>query len=263
MLTKQEKSYGKPRTQDQFTSRLLAWVPAVLTGLAVVPLPGLFLFFFITAASTDSAAFYLLLSLMSLGIGLIISLVVLLTFWFYRRWWTRQLRERLAADGITAAELAWFHSELSSEEKKTWRELKTTSPLLADAYGETLAARLTATRIAARTGRDLLRIERQITRARSLFSADTSSLVEGLKADREQTMIIRQDAQKREVQAKARLQSIDAMAQRELNQTETSVMLNRLTAAQSQIPLGLEIAELQEEARKGIADSNSSSTDSN
>ena len=263
MLTKQEESHGKLRTQDQLTSRLLVWVPAVLTGLAAVPLPGLFLFFFLTAASTDSAAFYLLLSLMSLGIGLIVSLMIIGTFWFYRRRWTRQLRERLATDGITAAELSWFHPELSSEEKKTWRELKTMNPLLAEAYAETLAARLTATRIAARARRDLLRIERQLTRARGLLSADTASLVEGLMADREQTIIIRQDAQKREVEATARLQSIDAVARRGLNQTETGVMLHRLRAAQSQIPLGLEIAELEQEARKEIENSSSTPIDSN
>ena len=263
MLTKQEKSQGKLRTHDQLTSRVLTWMPAVMTGLAVVPLPGLFLFLFITSASTDSAAFYLLLSLMSLGIGAILSFVIIGAFWMYRRRWSRQLRERLAADGITAAELRWFHSELSSEEKKTWRELKEMSPLLADAYAETLAARLTATRIAARARSEVLRIERQISRTRRLLNADTASLVEDLTADREQAALIRQDAQKREVQAKARLQYIDAVARRELNQTETSVMLHRLSAAQSQIPLGLEIARLEQEARNEIGNTPSSHGDSN
>ena len=263
MLTKQKKSSGKLRSQDQLTSRLLTWVPLIMTGLAVVPLPGLFLFLFLTSASTDSAAFYLLLSLMSLGIGLIFGFVIMVTFWLYRRSWSRQLRERLAADGITAAELSWFHCELSSEEKKTWRELEAMNPLLADAYAETLAARLTATRIAARARGEVLRIERQINRTRGLLQADTSSLIEDLTADREQAVIIRQDAQKREVQAKARLQSIDAAARRELSQTETSVMLQRLSASQSQIPLGLEIANLEQKARGEIGNTHSSHSDSN
>jgi hypothetical protein len=249
MLTKQEKSHGKLRTQDQLTSRLLTWVPAIMTGLAVVPLPALFLVLFLTSTGTDSAAFYLVLSLIAFGAGLIVALLILITFWLYRRRWNHRLRERLAADGITAAELSWFHSELSTEEKKTWRELRTMNPLLADAYAETLAARLTATRIAVRARNEVLRIERQINSTRRLHSADTTSLLQDLTADREQAVLIRREAQDREIQAKARLQSIDAAARRELNQTETTVMLNRLAASQSQTPLGLEIAKLEQEAR--------------
>lgn len=263
MLTKPEKSQGKLRTQDQLTSRLLTWVPTVMTGLAVFPLPGLFLFFFLTSASTDSAAFYLLLSLISLGIGLMLSLMIIVAFWLYRRRWSRHLRERLAADGITVGELSWFHSELSSEEKKTWRELETINPLLADAYAETLAARLTATRIAVKARGEVLRIERQISRTRRLIKADTISLVEELTADRERAVIIRQEAQTGEVQAKARLQSIEAAARRDLNQTETSVMLHRLSASQSQMPLGLEIAKLEQKARNEIGTTNAPHSDSN
>jgi hypothetical protein len=234
-----------------------------MTGLAVLPLPGLFLFFFLTSASTDSAAFYLLLSLISLGIGVMVSLMIILAFWLYRRRWSRHLRERLAADGITVGELCWFHSELSSEEKKTWRELETINPLLADAYAETLAVRLTATRIAVRARGEVLQIERQISRTRRLPKADTVSLVEDLIADRERAVIIRQEAQTGEVQAKARLQSIEAAARRQLNQTETSVMLHRLSTSQSQMPLGLELAKLEQRARNEIGNTHSPHSDSN
>ena len=263
MLTKQEKSHGKLRTQDQVMSRLLTWGPLVMTGLAVVPLPGLFLFFFLTSASPDSAALYLLLSLTSLGIWLVFGLVIMFIFWLYRRRWDRELRERLAADGITAGELRWFLTELSSEEKKAWRELETINPLLADAYAETLAARLTATRIAARARGEVLRIERQISRTRRLLTPETASIVEDLAADRERAVMIRQEAQTREVQAEARLQSIDATARRELNQSETSVMLDRLSESQDQIPLGLEIAKLEQEARNEIGNTRSSHSNSN
>ncbi len=262
MLTKPEKSQGKLRTQDQLTSRLLTWVPAIMTGLAVLPLPALFMLLFFTSTGTDSAAFYLVLSLLSLAAGIGLSLLIVLTFWLYRRRWNRRLRERLAADGITSAELSWFHSELSTEERKTWRELETMNPLLADAYAETLAARLTATRIAARARAEMLRIERQINRTRRLLSADTTSLLEDLTADRERAVEIRKEAQSREIHVKARLQSIEAAARRELNQTETGVMLQRLSASQSQIPLGLEIAKLEHEVRNEIANPHTSRTDS-
>lgn len=255
MLTKQEKSYGKLRTQDELTSRLLTWVPAIMTGLAIVPLPVLFLVLFLTSSSTDTAAFYLVLFLVSLSLGLALAFLILIGFGLYRRRWRRGLRDRLAADGITAAELPWFHPELSTEERKTWRELQTMNPLLADAYAETLAVRLTATRIAARAREEVLRIERQINHTRHLRSADTSSLVEALTNDREKADTIRKETKMREVQAKARLQTIDAAARREITEAETSVMLRRLHASQDQILLGLEIARLEQEARNEAGNS--------
>lgn len=255
MLTKQEKSYGKVRTQDELASRLLTWVPTIMTGLMIVPLPVLFLVLFLTSSGTDTAAFYLVLSLVSLGLGLAVAFLILIAFGLYRRGWKRRLRDRLAADGITAAELTWFQPELTTEEKKTWRELETMNPLLADAYAETLAARLTATRIAAKARGEGMRIERQINRTRHLRNADTSSLLEDLINDREKADSICKEAKMREVQAKARLQTIDAAAHRELTEAETSVMLSRLHASQDQIPIGLEIARLEQEARTGLGNS--------
>ena len=255
MLTKQEKPYGKVRTQDELASRLLMWVPAIMTGLVIVPLPVLFLVLFLTSSGTDTAAFYLVLSLVSLGLGLFVALLILIGFGLYRRRWKRRFRDRLAADGITAAELPWFHPELSTEERKTWRELETINPLLADAYAETLAARLTATRIAARARGEGLRIERQINRTRHLRNADTRSLLKDLINDRGKADAIRKEAKMRELQAKARLQTIDAAARREFTEAETSIMLRRLHASQDQMPLGLEMARLEQEARNGVADS--------
>lgn len=227
-------------------------MPWILTGLAVVPLPILFLVLFLVSASSDSALFYLLLSLASLGLGLLVSLLIMVSFWLYRRRWSRRLRDRLAADGITASEVQWFQSELSSEERKTWRELKELNPLLADAYCETLAARLTATRIASRARSEMLRIERQINRTRHLRHADTSSLLTDLMTDRQQAELVRKEAQVRQGEAEARLHSIEAAARRALSQTETTMMLQRLSATQDHSPLALEIARLEQEAREDL-----------
>ena len=252
MLSLLERSHGKLRTQDQLTERALTWMPWILTGLAIVPLPILFLILFFVSASTDSAVFYLLLSLASLGLGLLVALLITISFWLYRRRWSRRLRDRLAADGITASEVYWFQSELSSEERKTWRELEKLNPLLADAYCETLAARLTATRIAARARTEMLRIERQINRTRNLRHADTSSLLTDLLADRSEAERVRREAQLRLGEAEARLHTIDAAARRALSQTETAMMLRRLSATQDHSPLALEIAQLEQEARDDL-----------
>ena len=182
-----------------------------------------------------------------MGLGLVVGLVVLIFLLLYRRRWHGRLRDRLAADGITAAEVPWFASELSSEERKTWGDLKQNNPLLADAYCETLAARLTATRIIARARGETLKIERQINRTRNIQGVDTSSLLDDLIADRQRSEQLRQEASVRLSEARTRLQTIEAAANRRLSQKETDLMLRRLAASQEHFPLALEMASLEQD----------------
>lgn len=230
-------------------AQLLTWVPWLSVVLVIIPLPIVFLLLFLTATATDSAAVYLLLSFVSLGLGLVVGLALVILLLLFRRRWRMRLRDRLAVDGITAGEVGWFETELSSEERKTWRELKANNPLLADAYCETLAARLTATRITARARGEILRVERQINRTRNLRGVDTSQLLNDLIADRERVDSLRQEAATRLSASKARLQTIEAAANRALSQSETELMLRRLVSSQEQFPLALEMAKLEREAR--------------
>src|SRR5207245_7052385 len=94
-----------------------------------------------------------------------------------RRRWARQLRERLASDGVTADEVEWFMPELTRDERRALRGMEQPQPLLADAYRETLALRLNASRLAASARRDLLQVERRLTRGGSLIAPDTSDLL--------------------------------------------------------------------------------------
>lgn len=243
-----EKFPGKLSSRDERTSQLLSWAPWLSFVMATVPLPVVFLILFLAASATDTAAIYLLLSFVSMGLGLVVGLLVLILLLFYRRRWHSRLRDRLAVDGITAAEVKWFASELSSEERKTWRELKQQNPLLADAYCETLAARLTATRIIARARGDTLKIERQINRTRNIGGVDTSSLLSDLLSDRQRSDGLRKEATVRLAEAKARLQTIEAAANRGLSQKETDSMLRRLAASQEHFPLALEIDTLERAA---------------
>jgi hypothetical protein len=243
-----QKTSGKLTTSDERVARLLSWTPWLSFLVVTVPLPIVFLGLFLASATTDTAAVYLLLSFVSMGLGLVVGLVVLIFLLLYRKRWFSRLRDRLAADGITAAEVAWFASELSSEERTTWRELKQKNPLLADAYCETLAARLTATRIIARARGGILKIERQINRTRNIKAINTSSLLDDLLSDRARLEVLRQEAAIRLSEAKARLQTIEATADRDLNQAETDLMLRRLAASQEQFPLALEMANLEREA---------------
>jgi hypothetical protein len=167
------------------------------------------------------------------------------------------LRDQLAADGITADEVVWFNSELSSEERKIWKELKVKNVLLADAYCETLASRITATRIIARARAEISRIERQRNRILNIRGADTTLLLSDLLSDRQRVEGLRHEATLRLSAAKARLQTIEAAANRSLSKTETDLMLRRLTASQEQFPLALEMASLEQEALKELSQVNS------
>ena len=243
-----EKRTGKLNTGDERMSQLLKWAPWLSLVIIPLPIPILFLILFMAAVATDTAAVYLLLSFVSLGLGLVVGLILLLMLFLYRRRWHTRLRDRLALDGITAAEVPWFTSELSSEERKTWAELKQKNPLLADAYCETLAARLTATRIIGRARGETLRIERQINRTRNIRDVDTGALLNELLSDRQRSEELRTEANARLSEAKARLQTIEAAANRKLSQTETDLMLRRLEASQAHFPLAMEIANLEEAA---------------
>ena len=247
-----QKTSGKLEAGDERMTRLLSWAPWLSFLLVSLPIPIVFLVLFLAAATTEAAAIYLLLSFVSLGLGLVVGLLVLFTLLFYRRRWQGRLRDRLASDGITAAEVPWFASELSSEERRIWGELKQKNPLLADAYCETLAARLTATRIIARARGETLKVERQINRTRNIKGVDTTKLLSDLLSDRERSDVLRKEATVRLSETKARLQTIEAAANRKLSQTETDLMLRRLTASQEHFPLALEIASMEEAALREL-----------
>ena len=148
--------------------------------------------------------------------------------------------------------MVWFVNELTSEERRIWRELAEKNPLLGDAYCQTLANRLTATRIIAKSRGEVLRVERQINRTRSLRGVDTSSLLDELHSDRERVDGVRQEATRRLAEAKAQLQSIEASANRKLSQVETDSMLRRLAASQALPPLALEMDQLEREALREL-----------
>ncbi len=247
-----QSSLGKLKPSDERVAHLLAWTPWLSFVLATLPLPVVFLLLFVASATTDSAAIYLLLSFVSLGAGLVVGLLLLIVLLLYRRRWQARLRDRLATDGITASEVRWFSAELSSEEQSIWGELKQKNPLLADAYCETLAARLTATRIVARSRGAILKVERQINRTRNLVGIDTGALLNDLNADRQRFDLIRSEATVRLSEAKARLQTIEAAANRSLSESETELMLRRLAAAQEQFPLALEMLSLEQETVRGV-----------
>ncbi|HSE24683.1 MAG TPA: hypothetical protein VLB68_23680 [Pyrinomonadaceae bacterium] len=242
------EAIGKVSNRDVAVNRMLKIAPWLVVLATTLPAPLVFLLLFLTATATDSAAVFLLLGGTSLAFGFAIGLLIAVIFMFYRRKWLARLRDRLASDGITANEVVWFRSELTSAERASLAEIERTNPLLADAYLETLASRLTASRIISRSRTEMLKVERRLNRARSLATPDTESLQKELLADRERLAEVRQKASEHLTRAKARLQEIEATASRKLSVAETDVMMQRLGSAQDQLPLVLEIARLEQEA---------------
>jgi hypothetical protein len=244
-LTTQNK--GKLSGRDATTASVLKHAPWIAVLLASIPAPLIFLVLFLTAAATESAAVYLLLAGLSLTIGFALGLVIAAILLIYRRSWLSKLRDRLASDGITANEVVWFRPELTSAERKSLAEIERSNPLLADAYLETLANRLTAARIMSRSRREMLKVERQINRARMLRTPESAALQQDLAEDHKQLKTLHEQAGDHLIKTKTRLQIIEATASRKLNAGETQMMMQRLGNAQDQLPLVLEIAQLEQQ----------------
>ena len=247
MTSLTSRTKGKLSGKDAKTATLLKHAPWMAVLLTSIPVPLVWLAFFFMATATDSAAVYLLLAGLSLTIGFALGLVIAAILLVYRRNWLSKLRDRLASDGITANEVVWFRSELTSAERKALGEMEQTNPLLADAYMETLANRLTASRIMARSRKEILRVERHINRARTVRTPESAALQKDLSEDHQRLKNVYAQASEHLNQAKTRLQMIEATAIRKLTQGETDMMMERLGRAQDQLPLVLEIAQLEQQ----------------
>jgi len=239
---------GKLSGKDATTARLLKVAPWLAIAATSLPAPLVFLVLFLTATATDSAAVFLLLAGLSLTLGFALGLIIAALLFLYRKRWLSKLRDRLASDGITANEVVWFRSELTSAERASLAEIEQSNPLLADAYMETLANRLMASRVISRSKREMLRVERQINRARTLHTPESAALQKDLAADHDRLQQLRQQATDHLVKAKTRLQTIEATAMRRLSEGETDLMMQRLGSAQDQLPLVLEIAQIEQQA---------------
>jgi hypothetical protein len=238
---------GRLTANDRRLARIWKTTPwlAMLLITAVPPAAFLLAYLF-----SGGAAVFLILAISSLPFSLIAAIVIALVLFFFRRSWLRRLRDRLASDGITADEVEWFLNELTTGERRALKLMERQQPLLADAYRETLALRLNATRLAGRARRELLVVERRINRARYLNAPDTAVLLEELNRDRMRLDGLKQEGSSRRAEAEARLQMIEAAASRGASWAETNFMLQRLDEGRKNIPLGLENERVRQQIRE-------------
>jgi hypothetical protein len=235
---------------DRLKAWALRWSPLLVFLLVTLPLPAYFLFRYFTVAENPGEE--LLVALSTLGIFAVFGLVAAFLVVMYRRLWERRLRERLAADGVTADELSLFESELSRDQRRALREMDARSPLLADAYRETLAARLTATRVLARARADSEQVERRLQSLASLRAEGRAEVEEDLRKDRERLERVRREADEHSREMDARLQLIEAVASRDASQAETELALKRLGNVRDHRPLALDSVRESQEALEEI-----------
>lgn len=238
---------GKLTTKDRRVARIWASVPwLALLAVTFGPPAALALIYLLTGGATV----YLLLTISAFPFSLIAAIIITVVLLFLRRRWAKRVRDRLASDGITADEVDWFLPELTSGEKRALRSMEKQQPLLADAYRETLALRLNATRLAANARRELLLVERRLNRARYLNAPDTAVLMEELNRDRIRLEGLKQEGSSRRAEAEARLQMIEAAASRGASWAETNFMLQRLDEGRRHVPLGLETERARQQIRE-------------
>jgi hypothetical protein len=223
-----------------------AWIAPV--ALAVVPAVVLFvLSLFSTGATT---AMFVFLSLIALVAGFILGLIITGGILIYRSRWLAQVRERIAVDGVKANEVDWFKHELTAQEKKSLSEIERKDLLLADAFRDTLAARLTATRILKSTKHELLLVQRRQNKLKYLKSENSANLQGELQTDLEKLGKIQTEAEEMRVEAETRLQMIEAASRRGGTVADNELALKKLSARTSELPLALESAKMEDELRK-------------
>lgn len=224
--------------------------PLVLTVLPAIVFLILFLLF---AGGGPTTAFTVLFfGIIATVIGLLIGLGISGWLVYKHSEWTKEMRERIAADGIKAGEIGWFTKELKGTEKKALKAMSTADPLLEDAFRETLASRLTATRIVRSSKRELQLAKRREQKVKQLKSERAETFREEIKRDIEKLSSINDEAKQMLVEAESRLQMIEAAAMRGSNMADSELALKKLTARTRELPLALESARMEDEIRKEL-----------
>ncbi len=226
--------------------------PLVLAGLPAI----LFLILLFVFGSTPPvAATFFFLGLILTVVGFVAGLGLTAFFAYRHSTWTKEMRERIAADGIKAEEIEWFRHELKSHEKRMLKEIRSADLLLEDAYRETLASRLTATRIIQSSKKELQLAKRRQLKLKQLnrLSPESSSKFSSeIERDIEKIGATNGEAKQMLAEAESRLQMIEAAAARGSHLADSELALKKLSARTAELPLALEAAKMTEEIRKEL-----------
>jgi hypothetical protein len=245
------KRYNVPPELERRGKRLkiAAWTaPPVLTITPAV----LFVFLGLLASGTALMPLTVFLGILLTVLGFVGGLALSGVFAYKHSKWTAEMREHIAAYGIKAEELPWFRNEIRSSEKRALKAVERSDELLADAYRDTLASRLTATRIIRSSKQELQASRRRQQKLKQLKSENSKAFREEIDKDIANISRIHTEAKEMLSEAESRLQMIEAAASRGSNMEENRVALEKLALRSAELPLALNEALRTEEIRKSV-----------
>src|SRR5690606_15803852 len=149
-------------------------------------------------------------------------------------------------------EIMWFKKELRPNELRTLKGLEKGDLLLADAYRDTLASRLTATRIIKSSKKELSLTRRREAKVKMLKSGNSEEFATQIRKDGEKLERIHSEARDMLAEAETRLQMIESAAMRGTEMAGSELALKKLSARTKSLPLALEEAKMAEEIREEL-----------
>jgi len=221
---------------------LLTLTPAIIT----------FILLMLSAGGPPVAAVILFVGIIATVLGLLTGSIVAGVLLQKRSTWTKALKESIAARGIRAEEVVWFTNELKSSEKRALKAVEARDLLLADAYRETLASRLTATRIVRSSKQELFLAKKRQNSLQQLKSSRAEEFQTEIVRDIEKIGSINNEAKMMLDEAESRLQMIEAATSREGSLADSQLALKKLSARTAELPLALESARMAQEMRTEI-----------
>lgn len=242
-ITKQDLAYGrKLRLGAVAAPFALTIVPAILTFVLMLLFSGV----------PTTSVIILFVGLLLTTLGFLVGLGTALYLTHRRSRWTRDMREKIAADGIRADEVDWFYGEMKPSEKRALRSITARDLLLADAYRDTLASRLTATRIVNSSRKELSMAKKRQNSIKLLKSSRTSEFQSQIAQDIEKVNRIHSDAREMLAEAESRLAMIEAAASRSGGLADNELALKKLSARANELPLALQSAQVADEIREEL-----------
>ena len=241
-------------TQADITKRRRLTAGAIAAPVVLPAIPALITLVLLLAAASGppSAAVILFAGLIATGLGFLIGATISVILMQRRSNWTKELRERIASDGIAADEIEWFRKEMKGSEKRALKAVEASDPLLGDAYRDALASRLTATRIVSSSRRELSLAKRRQNSLKQLKSSNAEDFRAETARDIEKLNAVADEAKAMLIESEARLQMIEAAAYRGGSMADSEVALKKLASRSAQLPLALESARLTEDIRKEL-----------
>ncbi len=229
--------------------RFKAGAVAAPVALTLIPATITFLLLMVAASGPPAAALILFGGILATVLGFATGIVIAAMNMHKYSVWTREMRDRIAASGIKAEQLDWFKKELRPAEKRALKAVSASDLLLADAYRETLASRLTATRIIKSSNRELMLAKRRQNSLKQLKSARAGEFQAQIVNDIEKIAGINEEAKLMQSEAESRLQMIEAAASRHGHLADSELALKKLSSRTAELPLALEAAKVADEIR--------------